>query len=212
MGKTKHLLWVLLILIAACTSQSQESTDTGGNEATSTALEDSLHASLEPADAPDSAMVSEAPPFVRGDFDGDGKEETVRLIAPKLTDSMYVCEGECNCSLKSDAPGTKVYEIGQCIGGYPANEGDLDGNGTDEIRIIPEWWSSCWMRCIVLTLDNGKWRKLIPSFSVHCVQWEDGTDYISADPENPGTVIVRESVLEDDGIVAKERKVVIGAK
>lgn len=55
-------------------------------------------------------------------------------------------------------------------------EGDLDGNGTDEVGFLKSWPYSTWEVYCALTLINGQWNFLIEPQSV----WEDHlTDTLS---------------------------------
>lgn len=136
---------------------------------------------------------------VEGDWDGDGQREAVRLVPPKFRntgpDDFGECEGPCNCTLTFDKHPSVVIE--NCIGGLPVNEGDLNGDQSDELGLLPEWWTSCWHAYRVLGLRNGEWTHVVDPISTHCSQWEDGVDAVAKDPRKPGHVIIRTMILPD---------------
>ena len=147
---------------------------------------------------------------IKGDFDGDGKLEYAWLDAPKQdTTKMMGCIGECNCYIRFSNPKMPPIKIESCIGGKPKNEGDLDGDGGDEISIVPEWYTSCWQRFIVYSFKNGKWIEPIPSFSIHCNQQKQGITFIEKDPHKKGYVITRESFFTGKDIIVKTKSVKI---
>ncbi len=148
---------------------------------------------------------------VSGDFNGDGKTELVWLVAPQKKESALAedmeCIGECNCLLKFSTPALPTLPITNCIGGIPVNEGDLNGDGADEIGLLPDWWTSCWHGYLVYTFQHQQWVSAVPAISTHCSQWEDGVDAISKDSAHPGYVIIRYSVMTDDALVVKTKSV-----
>ncbi len=111
------------------------------------------------------------------DFNGDGKTETCYLQKPKFTEpeeeTMPECIGECTCFIKFSDSNIPAIKIEKCIGGTPEILGDLDGNGTTEIGITPDWWTSCWRSYYVYTFANGKWQLLVKPFSTHCNLFDD---------------------------------------
>lgn len=52
------------------------------------------------------------------------------------------------------------------IGIHFINEGDLDGNGTDEWGFVTEWPTSCWMFYKAYTYINGEWHFIIKPTSI----------------------------------------------
>jgi len=139
------------------------------------------------------------------------KHETMWLDYPKFieteTEEYYSdCYGPCECWIKFSDPLVPAIKIENCIGGTPVNEGDLNGDGCDEIGILPEWWTSCWHEYKVYTLKNNKWELLV-SATTHCDQWEKGVDCVSIDKSKPGYIIVKYSEFTDDGIVLKTKSV-----
>jgi hypothetical protein len=159
-----------------------------GDEVTDSALKKKMEARLN------------TPGVVAGDWDGDGQLETVRLVPPKLPqggseDDFGECDGPCDCTLVFEK--RPAITLNYCIGGRPVNEGDLNGDGADEIGILPEWWTSCWHAYHVFGLRKGDWVQVTSPIQTHCSQWEDGVDAISKDPKRAGYVIVRSTDMDD---------------
>jgi|GEM_PF-2606380 len=108
---------------------------------------------------------------IRGDFDGDGHEEYAWLLPPKTKDMD--CEGPCECTITFSNDDISPVTIGNCIGGYPQNEGDLNGDGSDEISLIPHWFTSCWQAMYLFTYQKNKWPHLVSPLSVYVCDGKD---------------------------------------
>lgn len=124
---------------------------------------------------------------VVGDFDGDGRSDTlteryVSTLDGKEADKYYNTDNYDTVValttakhpwsfMVSSNPDIDTLEIArhtQLFGvGFIKNEGDLDGNGTDEVSFIAEWadWSSINI-CRVVSWGQGEWRELL-SFGIH---------------------------------------------
>ena len=143
------------------------------------------------------------------DFNGDGKKETCQLEAPKTNDETYDCEGGCNCRIVFSDPKIPAITIGNCIGGKPDILGDLDGNGTTEIGIVPEWWTSCWMSYHIYTFVNGQWTYFVDPITVHCNLFEEHEGPIIEKAESTeGYYKVYYSVFTDDQGIETRTKLV----
>ncbi|WP_210521290.1 hypothetical protein [Hymenobacter terricola] len=145
---------------------------------------------------------------VQGDFDGDGTAEYVWLVPPEVTGEME-CQGGCTSYLRFSKAQFPAIAKEDCIGGTPTNLGDLNGDGGDEIGLLPEWFVSCWMDYFVFTYRAGQWAPLVPHFPTHCDQWENDVKPIEKDPTKKGYVLVRYSVLADSSIVVKTKSVAV---
>lgn len=120
--------------------------------------------------------------IIDGDFDGDGKQEKliehfyslktnqetnkfydglsdygdlVTLTIDKNPFSFITCDN-------SNIDTLSIWAYGQLLGiSYLKNEGDLNGDGTDEVSYVVNWadWSSCntWH---IVTYKNKQWKKL----------------------------------------------------
>lgn len=146
---------------------------------------------------------------VKGDFNGDGKLDYMWLQAPKLKKNEMDCVGECTSYIKFSDPTIPSIEVENCIGGDPSNLGDLNKNGTDEIGLLPRWFTSCWSAYHVWTFKNGAWINAVASFSTHCNQWDEGIKPIEVDLNKEGNVIIRYSEHTGDDIVTKSKSIKI---
>ena len=143
---------------------------------------------------------------VAGDFDGDGRPEYVWLVPPEVTDEME-CKGACTSHLRFSKATLPAIEQLNCIGGEPTTLGDLNGDGGDEIGLLPEWFTSCWMEYFVYTYRAGRWRPLVKPFETHCNQWEAEVKPIEKDPAHPGFVLIRYTDMADTTFAVKTKSV-----
>jgi len=146
---------------------------------------------------------------VKGDFNGDGKIDSMWLIPPKITTIEQDCKGDCNSFIKFSDQNIPSIKVENCIGGMPTNLGDLNQNGTDEIGLLPEWFSSYWSAYYVWTYINGKWVQAVPPFTTHTNQWDAGVKPIEVDKNKPGYVIIRYSEFSGEEIVTKSKSLKI---
>ncbi len=145
---------------------------------------------------------------VKGDFNGDGTTDYAWLIAPKTVDGPD-CVGDCTSYIKFSDATIPTIKVESCIGGVPDNLGDLNDDGSDEIGLYPDWFSSCWRGYYVWTLKNGKWIEAVDPIYTHCTQWEKGVFPIEKDVHHPGFVIIHYSELTDDDLIIKSKSVKI---
>jgi hypothetical protein len=134
---------------------------------------------------------------VAGDFDGDGVTNYMWLEVMDETEE---------CKIRFSGPIPPVI-ISTCLGGIPVNEGDLDGDGADEVGILPVWESSCWKGYFVYTFKDNQWIEALDPISIHCIQWEKNILPVVKDSTKKGYVFVNYSELTDDGIEVKTKSV-----
>jgi hypothetical protein len=133
---------------------------------------------------------------VEGDFDGDGKKEYVWMVSPQIDSTGMGCVGDCDCFLKFSNPDIPFIKLPDCIGGAIINHGDLNGDGADEIGLLPDWFTSCWRNYYVFTLRHKKWTNAVDPIQTNCNQWEAGAIPIEKDPKRKGYAIIRYSTLD----------------
>lgn len=99
---------------------------------------------------------------IEGDFDGDGSQEMLieGFVPQTFTENKQPKEGQCY--VQSEARNIPRLELdGNCAGlQYLHNEGDLNGDGTDEISVVQDWESSFTRSLVVYSLENNQWAKL----------------------------------------------------
>jgi hypothetical protein len=173
------------------------------------AIHDTVYIEKKPDTVSTASNIAIPKDATEGDFDGDGKKEFVWLVSPKINADGTDCEGDCDCYLKFSNPSIPNVTVQQCIGGAPVNHGDLNNDGSDEIGLLRDWFSSCWSGYLVYTLEGGKWINAVETFSTHCNQWEAGVIPIEKDKANPGHAIIRYSESTDDSIVLREKSVLV---
>lgn len=143
---------------------------------------------------------------VSGDFDGDGTAEYAWLVPPKVTGEL-ACQGGCTSYLRFSKAQLPAIAKENCIGGTLTNLGDLNGDGGDDIGLLPEWFVGCWVDYFAYTYRAGQWRPLVKPFATHCNQWEDAQKPIRKDPGRKGFVLIRYSESVDTAIVVKTKSV-----
>jgi hypothetical protein len=147
---------------------------------------------------------------ISGDYNGDGKKETVWLDSPNKKELVewYDYEKEdgkavSESHLRFSNPQIPSIKIEHCIGGKPVNEGDLNGDGANEIGILPEWYIGNWYFYHVYTLHRGKWIMAVDPIPVYRSDYhESGFDVIKTNPQKPGYVIINYSAVNDTFYVA----------
>lgn len=152
----------------------------------------------------------------KGDYNGDGVYEYVYMenpefpivVAPIEEEGIQDCVDSCDCYLKFSNNNIPSIKIENCIGGIPENLGDLNNDGIDEVGILPQWWTSCWMNYKVYTFKNGKWKYLIEPITTHCNSWTKDFKIIEKDPNIEDNVIIRYTEMSRDlGIVTKVKSI-----
>ncbi|MDR1886934.1 MAG: hypothetical protein LBQ70_03375 [Prevotellaceae bacterium] len=134
---------------------------------------------------------------VEGDFNGDGITDYMWLETIGKTEE---------CKIRFSGPIPPII-ISVCLGGSPVNEGDLNGDGTDEVGILPVWETGCWTGYFVYTFKENQWVETLDPIPTHCLQWEQNILPVVRDSTRKGYVIVNYSELTDEGIEIKTKTV-----
>lgn len=124
----------------------------------------------------------------------------------KGVDTLLVeCVDSASWRLYSPSGKLAALDIKYARGLYIVDEGDLDGNGTDEIGIRREQEMGNWQDYNVFTYHNGKWCYLMPSTTLyHSHFYEDlnyGQDAVKS-TKKKGYVQVYYSLFDDDIILS----------
>ena len=118
---------------------------------------------------------------LKGDFDGDGNEETLYAIVSDVDEESYDLDSsaansnvkldEYFCFSKKSIPdfdlGSDNYSVPSWT--KPENIGDLDGDGADEIGYYQTGAiNGSWSGYCVVSLQKGKWVKPIKPIGLNC--------------------------------------------
>ncbi len=141
---------------------------------------------------------------VYGDFNGDGIREYMWLELPEVIGEDMDCKnGDCTAFIRFSDPNIPSIRVDKCISGKPVNHHDLNNNGTDEVGLLPGWFTSAWRDYYVWTFSNGRWIYAVKPFLTHADQWEEGIIPIEKDLSHPGHVTIRYSDMTPNGPKAK---------
>jgi hypothetical protein len=147
---------------------------------------------------------------VYGDFNGDGVREYMWLELPEISEGGMDCKsGDCTAYIRFSDPNIPSIAVKNCISGKPVNHGDLNGNGTDEVGLLPGWFTSAWRDYYVWTFKGGRWVYAVQPFLTHADQWEEGIVPIEKDLSHPGHVTIRYSEMGNNGPKVKVKSVEI---
>lgn len=149
-----------------------------------------------------------------GKFDGIHEDTLIAEPVGQLEDKGYPiedCEGwYYNWRIYTTGGTVQELILNKCtVGMQFVEEGDLNGDGTDEWGYVTEWPTSTWMRYNTFTFFDGSWVEFIPAFSVWLphIEIEDtvsgrfyynGSDLVSKGNSNK-TVHIKFSDVRNDG-------------
>jgi len=125
---------------------------------------------------------------ITGDFNGDGKIDSLKLHDWINDESIYSVSDVIFSFSDKKIPKLKIcsnfdYTI--------KNEGDLDGDGADEIGFLYGWGSSSCRIYRVYTLKNNRW-KIMAEIESTLDMRIAGILPIEKDPNNASVLLVRE--------------------
>lgn len=145
--------------------------------------------------------VKVPPSAITGDFDGDGKKESVWVEGKKDSEGFYISKA----ILKSDNPAIGGLAWDNSYSGVELiNVGKLDGGNRDYLGTIPFAYST-WCSYKLYVFRDGKWKMAIEPFTV----WVGDDNYyrVFKDPKRKGNVIIVSNDMEAvDDDFAKEIK------
>lgn len=131
--------------------------------------------------------------YVIGDFNGNGQKEYVAIYYRVDGKSYhdYILVGDATM----DSINLEWYASNL------VNEGDLNGDGADEIGMFKRGEHSSWGEYTVYTYTADGWRELV-SIS-HSETWNSAPyqDLVRIDPNNTNSLIVKEIGVVDNSIV-----------
>lgn len=144
---------------------------------------------------------------VIGDFNGDGKREHATIYhylkpIPELTSHQYNDDYYHYCYIHfSDDMLTRIQLA--YVGFNLVNEGDLNGDGCDELGFFNVQGNTMWGYYSVLTFVDGEWHELV--CIRHNENWNPAPyqELVRKDPNNEHHLIVKEIRLDDGYILDK---------
>ena len=156
-------------------------------------------------------METRMDPKAAGDYDGDGRAETVRVTRPKdFGDSSGDLFDEDKMVVTIAFPGSELPKISikQSVTVYLVNEGDLDGDGADELGVVPGRGYGIWSFYYLYTFKKGQWDQLIYPFRVHFDDLRDDFDFVKKHPKLAGSLIITHTVQDENADTSLETEVV----
>lgn len=120
-------------------------------------------------------------------------------------EDTLICKGIDSCTVRiySASNRIKPLQIDNVFGIFVVEEGDLDGNGTDEIGIRTEGFMGNWRDYNVFTCIKGIWELLIPPVIVYDTDFYEtlsrGEDVVKPSKQK-GYIDVRFSSWRNDDI------------
>ena len=148
---------------------------------------------------------------VIGDFNGDGKSEYAALYhyskpIPEFKSHQFIDDYYHFCKIHfSDDTLTRIQLV--YVGCNLVNEGDLNGDGSDELGFFNVVGNTRWGYYSVLTFVDGEWHELV--CIRHNASWNPAPyqDLVRKDSYNYGHVIVKDIRLDDGKIFDKSVKI-----
>ena len=92
---------------------------------------------------------------ITGDFNGDGKRDSA-VVIPPYQDENGLCE-QCITKIAFTNSIESITIPYESNGAILFNAGDLDGNKSDELLLIPDWFNSCLGLQFIYSYKAGKW-------------------------------------------------------
>lgn len=144
---------------------------------------------------------------VDGDFNGDGEDEYAAIYSFKRLSADGIEREEWDY-YKYDHYDYVIFGDSSIVsidieysGSYLINEGDLDGDGADEIGLFNHGGYSTWGMYCVYTYKNGVWSELI-SIS-HSEDWNTAPyqDLVKRCDHSDDSLTVMEVQVAEGGIV-----------
>lgn len=102
--------------------------------------------------------------IIKGDFDGDGKLETARLVKVKQGFGNPIEDGEPDdYEIQFSSKKMRPIKIG-CCEAILVNEGDLNNDKKDEISIYQAPMNGCVYRMQTFTFFKSEWKLVFEPF------------------------------------------------
>ena len=138
---------------------------------------------------------------VTGDFNADGRIDTLYEDFEVVEDSTGV--GRCAVAATREELPALEPEVARCTGlQYLHNEGDLNGDGADELSLVRNWHTSFTRSVEIYSLQNGRWRELDNFTILYTALEEEPVQYTYEELVTPLDTTAGYTVLEYDPVQA----------
>jgi hypothetical protein len=148
---------------------------------------------------------------ISGDFNGDGKKETIFIVPPvedTITKNAFQeCIGGCNSYLVSSDTAILILKVDNNLGGEIKNVGDIDGDGADDIMVYPSWWQSNWNAYKIYSMNISKhsWSYLIEPITIFANELENHILFVKKGKQ-PGYISAYNSTSDAEGEIKSSYK------
>jgi hypothetical protein len=128
---------------------------------------------------------------IKGDYDGNGTKENAWIT--------YKTVGNTNhCYINFSDAKLKRLQFNQCYAAIVTNKGDINGNKTDELSIVPGYITSNWQHIEVYGQKSGVWSRLAYE-AFHLNLYDQGMNEVIKKSSKKGYVKLKYTDVKDDG-------------
>jgi hypothetical protein len=127
---------------------------------------------------------------VNGDYDGDGKKEDAWVSYKMVGNNSY-------CYVNFSNPNIKLLKFVACYAAILTNEGDLNGNKTEEISIVPGYMTSNWQNIQIYGIKSGKWQRMAHE-SFHLNLADEGMASVIQKSSKNGFISIKSINVDDN--------------
>ncbi len=127
---------------------------------------------------------------INGDYNGDGKNEQAWVSYKTVGNNSY-------CYVNFSNPSIKRLKFEACYAAILINEGDLNGNKTEEISIVPGYLTSNWQTIQLYGIKSGKWQRLAHE-SFHLNLADEGMESVIQKSSKKGYISIKSINVDDN--------------
>lgn len=127
---------------------------------------------------------------ISGDYNGDGKKDQAWVSYKTVGNNSY-------CYVNFSNPNIKRLKFDACYAAIITNEGDLNGNKTEEISIVPGYATSNWQNIQIYGIKSGKWQRLAHE-SFHLNLADQGMESVIQKSSKKGFISIKSINVDDD--------------